>query len=79
MIRGVLLGSEGAIPIQSDVHYHILWSNSTLDWKPFATKEDAQEIAEAINKRNESYTVVDRGADCERCKAFREQRAQTQN
>ena len=61
--------------MNSEVHYHIVWSNSILDWEPFATREEAEEVAYAINNLKEFYTVVDRGADCERCKAFRAQAA----
>ena len=54
--------------IESRIHYHIRWSDSTLDWKPFPTKEEAAVLAERINKRNESFTVVERDGECERCK-----------
>jgi len=52
------------------VHYHIRWSNLSLDWKAFATKEEARKMAEHIKQRNESYTIVEHDGDCERCKAF---------
>ena len=55
----------------SNTHYHILWSDSVLDWKPFPTKEEAEHLARQIKKRNESYTIVERGEECERCSAFR--------
>src|SRR4051794_39868785 len=61
-------------PINSDVHYHILWSNSTVDWKPFTTREEAEQFAESINPLKEVYTAVERGADCERCRAFKASR-----
>ena len=53
------------------LHYHIRWSNSSLDWKSFPTKEEATELARKITKPNESYTVVERNDDCERCKEFK--------
>jgi hypothetical protein len=54
------------------IHYHICWSfDSTLDWKPFRAKQEAAKVAEGIRKPNESYTVVKRDDDCERCKEFK--------
>jgi hypothetical protein len=54
------------------IHYHIRWSyDSSLDWKPFRMKEEATKVAEGIKKPNESYTIVKRDDDCERCKEFR--------
>ena len=58
-------------PIKSGIHYHIRWSDSSLDWKPFPTKEDATEVAGQIKKPNESYTIVERDNECERCKTFK--------
>ena len=57
--------------MQSAIHYHILWSDVSLDWKPFPTKEEATILAGLIKKRNESFTVVERDGDCERCKMFK--------
>jgi len=59
----------------SDIHYHIRWSNSVLDWKPFPTKEEATHLARHIKKANESYTIVERDEKCERCAAFYSQGA----
>jgi hypothetical protein len=52
------------------IHYHICWSDSSLDWKPFPRKEEAAKLAEQIKKPNESYVVVERDDECERCKEF---------
>jgi hypothetical protein len=41
---------------KSEIHYHIRWSNSLLDWKPFPKKEEAIELAGGIRKPNESYS-----------------------
>ena len=43
----------------SEIHYHIRWSDSSLDWKPFPTKEEATQLAAQIKKRKESYTIVE--------------------
>jgi hypothetical protein len=54
------------------VHYHIRWSSdSCLDWKPFRTKHEATKVAEGIKKPNESYDLLERDDECERCKDFR--------
>ena len=67
------------VPSQDDIefmrlgsHYHICWSlDSSLDWKPFRTKQEATKVAEQIKKPNESYTTVKRDDECERCKEFK--------
>jgi len=51
-------------------HYHILWSDSRLDWKPFPTREEAEELAGRIKKPNETYVIVERDEECERCRMF---------
>jgi hypothetical protein len=58
--------------IKSGIHYHIRWSSdSSLDWKSFPTEEEATKLAETITKPNESYIIVERGDECERCKMFK--------
>ena len=56
--------------IKSGIHYHIRWSDSSLDWKSFPTREEAAKLAGQIKKPSESYIIVERNADCERCKVF---------
>ena len=54
------------------VHYHIHWSSdSSLDWKPFRTEPEATRVAERIKKANESYMIVERDDECERCREFK--------
>jgi hypothetical protein len=62
---------EDGRSIKTEIHYHICWSDSSVDWKPFPKKEDAIELAGLIRRPNESYMIVERDSDCERCKAFR--------
>jgi len=62
--------------MNSNIHYHIRWSDSMLDWKAFASEEEASHLAKNIKKKNESYAIVERDEQCERCNAFRSQ-AQT--
>ena len=57
--------------INSEIHYHIRWSDSSLDWKPFATEEEAKSLAGNIKKPNEAYVIVKRDSECERCKEFK--------
>jgi len=59
---------------KSQTHYHIRWSDSSLDWKPFSTREEATKLAGQIKKRNESYTIEEFGDECQRCKAFKNER-----
>ena len=56
---------------RSAIHYHIRWSDSSLDWKPFPTEEEATTLASLVKKPNESFSVVERDDECERCKVFR--------
>ena len=51
-------------------HYHIHWSDSSLDWKAFPTKEEATNLACQIEKEKGSFVIVERDRECERCKAF---------
>jgi len=53
------------------IHYHIRWLDSSLDWKPFPTKEGATNLAEKIKRGNERYIIVERHGECERCKEFK--------
>jgi hypothetical protein len=59
------------VSIMSGIHYHIRWSDLSLDWKPFPTEDEATELAGQINTRNECYTIVGRDDECERCKMFK--------
>ena len=61
--------------MNSENHYHIRWSNSNLDWKPFPTSEEAAKFAKHLKRPNESYLIEERDSDCERCRAFKSQAA----
>jgi hypothetical protein len=61
---------EQSESVESGIHYHICWSDTSLDWKAFPTKEEATELAGHIKKRNENYIIVERDGNCERCKMF---------
>jgi hypothetical protein len=50
-------------------HFHIRWSNSTLDWEGFGI-EEARVEAERLKRRHESYTIEERAGECQLCKNF---------
>lgn len=56
---------------KSEIHYHIRWSDSAIDWKAFASKDEAIEHAGRIKKANETYITIERGDECERCNMFK--------
>ena len=56
--------------IKSGIHYHIRWSDLSLDWKPFPPKEEATGLASLIKLHNDSFNIVERDHQCERCKVF---------
>lgn len=39
------------------MHYHIRWSDSKLDWKPFSTREETEQAARRLARRGEAFTV----------------------
>jgi len=55
----------------SESHYHIRWSDLTLDWLAFPTEKEAKTYAECLKRRWESYAVEQCDANCERCKEFK--------
>ena len=55
---------------KSEIHYHIRWSDSSIDWMAFATKEEATSAAGEMRKPNETYVIIGCDDDCERCKLF---------
>jgi hypothetical protein len=57
--------------MEAKIHYHICWSDSSIDWKAFPTKEEASDVAGKIKQPNESYIIVERGDECERCQLFK--------
>ena len=49
-------------------HYHMRWSNSTLDWEAFSTSEEAEAHAKQLVRLGESYVQAD--GDCQRCSSL---------
>ena len=60
-----------SVLFNSGIHYHIRWSDSSLDWKPFATEEEAISLAGRIKKPDETYVIVECNPTCQRCKDFK--------
>lgn len=53
-------------------HYHIRWFPSgELDWKPHATRAEAEESANYLSGRHEEYGIEQFDKDCVSCWAFR--------
>jgi|KBSMisStandDraft_5_1062788.scaffolds.fasta_scaffold01494_13 hypothetical protein len=65
--------AQGGIGVVNlGIHHHIRWTGgSSLDWKPFRTKQEATKVAEQIKKPGESYAIVERNDGCERCQEFK--------
>jgi hypothetical protein len=55
-------------------HYHIRWSNSTLDWEPFLTSEEARAQAEQLVRQGETYVIEQVDGECPRCRPLRPSR-----
>ena len=43
--------------MQEDMHYHIRWSKTKLDWEPFGTREEAEQAARQLGLYGETFTV----------------------
>ena len=39
------------------MHYHIRWSNSTLDWERFSTRQEVEQAARQLARRGETFTL----------------------
>jgi hypothetical protein len=56
--------------MQSQKHFHIRWSDSSLDWKAFPTKEEATRLAALLKKPDQHYSIEEFDDECERCKVL---------
>lgn len=50
------------------VHFHVRWSDSTLDWKAFETSEEARTHAEELVLSGETYVIEEFDHACPRCR-----------
>jgi hypothetical protein len=57
------------------MHFHIRWSQLTLDWERFDTREAAEERAEYLVRDGETYTVEAFDGTCARCGEYKARRA----
>jgi hypothetical protein len=53
------------VTTRKDMHYHIRWSDSKLDWKRFSTREEAAQAAKQLARPGERFTLEP--ADNETC------------
>ncbi len=40
-----------------DMHYHIRWSDSKLDWERFSTRQEAEQAAGRLARPGETFTL----------------------
>lgn len=43
--------------MREDMHYHIRWSGTTLDWERFGTREEAEQAARQLVRPGETFTL----------------------
>lgn len=43
--------------MSKDMHYHIRWSDSKLDWERFSTPQEAERAAKQLVRPGETFTV----------------------
>jgi len=49
-------------------HYHIKWLPSgKLDWQPFTTQDDAEQMARELRLGEEDYWIEPIEGECEAC------------
>ncbi len=51
-------------------HFHIRWSQLTLDWERFDTREEAEERAMQLIREGEFYTIETFDGTCVSCGAY---------
>jgi hypothetical protein len=43
--------------MEQEMHYHICWSDSKLDWERFRTRQEAEGAARELARPGETFTV----------------------
>jgi hypothetical protein len=56
--------------ISPATHYHIRWSQLTLDWERFDTREEAEERAIQLVLEGEYYTIDAFDGTCAHCGTY---------
>jgi hypothetical protein len=46
-----------ALAMRIEMHYHIRWSNSELDWERFSTSQEAEQAARQLVRPGETFTL----------------------
>ncbi|HXT85447.1 MAG TPA: hypothetical protein VN745_00355 [Verrucomicrobiae bacterium] len=59
--QSLLYGSHGITHNfrrhEEDMHYHIRWSGSRLDWERFGTRQEAEKAASQLARPGETFTL----------------------
>ena len=51
-------------------HYHIRWTGAeAMEWEPFATRDEADDVAQKRMRAGQTYTIEELGEGCTRCQA----------
>ena len=59
------------LTLMHDLHYHIRWSTSKLDWEVFNTRGEAENSAKQLVLPNERYSIEQFDNNCPRCSKAR--------
>jgi hypothetical protein len=43
--------------MREDMHYHIRWSDSKLDWQRFSTRQEAEQAVRRLARPGETFTL----------------------
>ena len=49
-------------------HFHIRWSNVSLYWERFDSREEAEAHAKKLMRRDETFTVEEHDEMCQKCR-----------
>jgi hypothetical protein len=55
--------SSGSTPL----HFHIAWSGAGVHFARFASREEAEELAQKLARRDEAYSIEAFDDSCEVC------------
>jgi hypothetical protein len=69
-----LLSYDLGLTMRRDMHYHIRWSNTKLDWERFRTRQEAEQAARQLARPGETFALEQvHDATCVQClKIWRE-------
>jgi hypothetical protein len=58
-------------------HFHVRWiiaGSSRIDWEAFASRNEAENMAERLKSSTDAYAIEEFDGSCERCAMFRLER-----